>query len=90
MKKTIMTVVITLNRVMFGLLATLVAGILLTYGCMKMYDIFWNPASISVQLTWTPEYAIMFGIMTMNVVVEYFMFKAIKKMEDKPNKDEAA
>lgn len=32
----------------FGVHATIWAGILLTFGCMKIYDIFWNPSSISV------------------------------------------
>lgn len=32
----------------FGINATVWAGILLTFGCMKIYDIFWNPSSISV------------------------------------------
>lgn len=32
----------------FGALATTWIGVLLTFGCMKLYDAFWNPSNLEV------------------------------------------
>lgn len=78
--KKIAEVVKAICVVIFGANAVVHIGILLTFGCMKIYDIFWNPSNISVELA-GPNlggYLSWFTMFAM-VVCVYHMDKIIKE-----------
>lgn len=71
----------------FGVFATIASSVLLTFGCVKIYDIFWNPSDISTYLGGQAAVAIevsIVGMLAMIVCVYLcnFILKEIEKDEE--------
>lgn len=68
----------------FGVFATLASSVLLTFGCMKIYDIFWNPSNISAHLGGDAAFAIgvSMAIMFAMIVCVYHCDSVLKEIEE--------
>lgn len=67
----------------FGVFATLASGVLLTFGCMKIYDIFWNPSNISAHFGGQAAVAIEVSMVAMfaMIVCVYHCDSVLKEIE---------